>query len=138
MGIRNIRYLVSSIHWENQISSKVFIYYLLLFRQSHDMSSTFDHKIKAEVKILFKARTNMLSVKWNFGDKSLSPLCKLNDDKQDHLLSCIPSKFKFTQVHQLVNWIVVRRCCKMYRQCIGLIVQLSFIICMFWLDTIDR
>ena len=45
-GIRNIRYLVSSIHCEYQISSKVYYYYLLLFIycwQSHDMSSTFDH-----------------------------------------------------------------------------------------------
>ena len=45
-------------------------------------------------KILFKARTNMLNVKWNFGNKVLCPLCKLDDDTQEHLLVCILIKVR--------------------------------------------
>jgi hypothetical protein len=49
-------------------------------------------------KILFKARTRMLNVKNNFGDKGLCPLCKLNEDDQSHLLDCIIIKMKCSDI----------------------------------------
>ena len=36
----------------------------------------------------------MLNVKWNFGNKALFPLCKLDEDKQEHLLECILIKVR--------------------------------------------
>ena len=36
--------------------------------------------------ILFKARTRMLKVWYNFGQKIKCPLCKIQEDKQEHLL----------------------------------------------------
>ena len=44
--------------------------------------------------ILFKARTRMLNVKWNFGEKILCPICKIGEDKQEHLLDCILIKLR--------------------------------------------
>ena len=45
--------------------------------------------------------------------------------------------YKPTQVHQLENWRVSRRCCITCSQCNGIIIWLSFIICTLWLDIID-
>ena len=44
--------------------------------------------------ILFKARTRMINVKWNFGEKVLCPLCKIGEDKQEHLLDCVLLKLR--------------------------------------------
>ena len=36
----------------------------------------------------------MLNVKWNFGDKSMCPLCNVKEDQQEHLLECILIKVR--------------------------------------------
>ena len=53
--------------------------------------------------ILFKARTRMLNVKWNFGEKILCPLCKIGDDKQEHLLNCILIKLRSPSLFENKN-----------------------------------
>ena len=54
-------------------------------------------------KILFKARTRMLNVKWNFGDKTLCPVCELESDQQEHLLQCFFIKLKCTSILENKN-----------------------------------
>ena len=54
-------------------------------------------------KILFKARTRMLKVKWNFGDKSPCPVCCLEGDNQEHLLGCIMIKLKCNSIFENKN-----------------------------------
>ena len=42
----------------------------------------------AEKKILYKFRTRMIRVNFNFGLKISCPLCFKNDDTQEHLFAC--------------------------------------------------
>ena len=39
-------------------------------------------------QLLFKWRTKMIKVGWNYGTKTQCPLCHLADDTQEHLLNC--------------------------------------------------
>ena len=39
-------------------------------------------------KIIFKTRTHMLNVNYNYGQKILCPLCQNEDDRQTHLTKC--------------------------------------------------
>ena len=43
-------------------------------------------------KIIFKARTGMLPVSFNFGGKDPCKLCDLSDDTDRHLLDCVVIK----------------------------------------------
>ena len=43
-------------------------------------------------KVIFKARTGMLPVGFNFGGKNLCSLCELSDDTEKHLLDCVVIK----------------------------------------------
>ena len=45
----------------------------------------------------------MLNVKWNFGDKTVCPFCKLYDDKQEHLLTCIMIKIRSPKIMENKN-----------------------------------
>ena len=49
---------------------------------------------------LFKARTRMLNVKSNFGNKSTCPICTLKIDNQSHLLECVVIKLNSPQVFE--------------------------------------
>ena len=42
----------------------------------------------AEKKILYKFRTRMIRVNYNFGLKILCPLCLKENDTQEHLFTC--------------------------------------------------
>ena len=85
-----LKYLLNEIK-EKDISKLKNITYNELKMQPYLSSSKKSLKHK---KILFKARTKMLNVNWNFGNKSLCLLCKLKDDQQEHLLSCIKIKLE--------------------------------------------
>ena len=39
-------------------------------------------------QMLYKFRTKMIKVNYNYGLKILCPLCHTNDDKQEHLFEC--------------------------------------------------
>ena len=67
------RFLKSDIEEKNMTKLKK-LKYEKLEMQSYLKSQKISLKKK---KILFKARTRMLNVKSNFGDKSSCPLCKL-------------------------------------------------------------
>ena len=56
-------------------------------------------------KILFKARTRMLNVKSNFGDKTLCPVCKIDGtiDDQEHLMVCVMIKLKCDKIFENRN-----------------------------------
>ena len=57
------------------------------------------NKFKSKRKIIiFKARTRMLNVFHNFGQKIKCPLCKIGEDDQKHLLECIILKFTCPQI----------------------------------------
>ena len=48
-----------------------------------------DPQLSVKLKQLtFKWRTRMISVGWNFGQKLLCPLCKMEEDTQNHLFHC--------------------------------------------------
>ena len=49
-------------------------------------------------KLLFKARTRMLNVNDNFGEKILCPLCEIDLDNQKHLISCIILKMENSEI----------------------------------------
>ncbi len=77
-GFRNISYLESSIHWENQISSKVYyLFYLTMPRYVFDFRSLDQSRSKNPIKPGFVPfnRINFLAFlvfrkKWNdFGQK---------------------------------------------------------------------
>ena len=44
-------------------------------------------------KLIFKARTGMLPVGFNYGKKIPCPLCQMNDDTDLHLIKCPITKF---------------------------------------------
>ena len=48
--------------------------------------------------ILFKARTRMLNVSHNYGQKIQCPLCKIEEDDQEHLLNCIIIKLASPEI----------------------------------------
>ena len=39
-------------------------------------------------KILFKVRTNMINVNYNYGKKVACPICLVEEDTQNHLIEC--------------------------------------------------
>ena len=39
-------------------------------------------------QLIFKWRSRMVKVGWNYGAKNLCPLCSVADDTQEHILSC--------------------------------------------------
>ena len=41
-------------------------------------------------QLLFKWRTKMVKVGWNYGSKVKCPICSEGDDTQDHLFTCKP------------------------------------------------
>ena len=51
-------------------------------------------------KLLFKLRTKMTKVGYNFGQKTLCPLCKLHEDSQERILECIILKIKCKELYQ--------------------------------------
>ena len=78
------RFLKSDIEEKNMTKLKN-LKYKKLEMQGYLKSQKISLKKK---KILFKARTRMLNVKSNFGDKSQCPLCNMKEDNQSHLLDC--------------------------------------------------
>ena len=48
--------------------------------------------------IIFKARTRMLNVAYNFGNKTKCPLCKIGEDNQKHLIECIVIKLNCHEI----------------------------------------
>ena len=48
--------------------------------------------------ILFRARTRMLNVNYNFGQKIKCPLCKIGEDAQKHLLECLVIKITCPEI----------------------------------------
>ena len=49
---------------------------------------------KKRVKKMHLSTCSELNVKWNFGDKSMCPLCNVKEDQQEHLLECILIKVR--------------------------------------------
>ena len=64
---------LSSLHYDQLAMQQ----YLL------DPDTTTRHK-----RLRFRWRTKMITVNWNYGQKTTCPLCKEHDDTQDHLLQC--------------------------------------------------
>ena len=55
--------------------------------------------IKSKRKIvIFKARTRMLNVTDNYGQKIHCPLCKIGQDDQKHLIECIVLKIACPEI----------------------------------------
>ena len=54
-------------------------------------------------KILFKLRTRMIPVGYNFGRKVKCPLCHVGPDNQEHLLSCIIIKISCPEIMKNSN-----------------------------------
>ena len=62
-------------------------------------------------RILFKWRTRMIKVGWNYGSKSLCPLCQGADDTQEHLLQCTKLNDNITDIptHDITDPTFLRR-----------------------------
>ena len=53
--------------------------------------------------LLFKARNWMLNVANNYGRKDQCPLCKINQDSQQHLIECLIIKITCPEIYNNVN-----------------------------------
>ena len=57
------------------------------------------NKIETNRKIIiFKARTRMLNVSYNFGQKIPCPFCKIAEDNQKHLIECMILKITCPEI----------------------------------------
>ena len=52
-------------------------------------------------KVIFKARTGMLPVGFNFGGKNLCSLCELSDDTEKHLIECVVLKMNCSDLMEI-------------------------------------
>ena len=52
-------------------------------------------------KLIFKLRSKMAKVGYNYGQKISCPLCKLHEDNQDNLLECIILKMRCKELYML-------------------------------------
>ena len=54
-------------------------------------------------RVLFRARTRMLNVQSNYGKHTPCPLCKMEEDSQQHLLECLIIKINNPDILNNVN-----------------------------------
>ena len=54
-------------------------------------------------KHLFRFRTKMVNVGYNFGNKTLCPLCKNGNDDQEHLFECVMIKINCEQLYRSIE-----------------------------------
>ena len=54
-------------------------------------------------KILFKFRSKMINVGHNFGNRVCCPLCKTEDDTQEHMMKCLVIKLKSQEVFHMTE-----------------------------------
>ena len=73
LGLKSSLSKLSSLHYD-----KLAIQQYLL-----DPDTTTRHK-----RLKFRWRTKMITVNWNYGQKTTCPLCEKHADTQDHLLQC--------------------------------------------------
>ena len=102
----------SYVQFKNHVKEsmkKVAFEYLISKRKSKLSGNTYNelkiqnyfttNTIPTKRKILlFKARTRMLNVAFNYGNKSKCPLCKIGDDDQQHLIDCIVIKLNSNEI----------------------------------------
>ena len=70
--------------------------YYQLSLQSYLTSSKITTRMK---KQFFRFRTKMTNVGFNFGNKILCPLCKLENDDQEHLFRCVMIKINCKELY---------------------------------------
>ena len=81
---------------EDKTKLKNLKYYQLSI-QSYLTSSKISTSMK---KQLFRFRTKMTNVGFNYGNKILCPLCKLENDDQEHLFSCVVIKINCKELYR--------------------------------------
>ena len=55
-------------------------------------------------KYLFRFRTRMIKVSYNYGNKTVCPLCSSNeDDTQEHLFNCLAIKLISSEVFHIID-----------------------------------
>ena len=76
----------------------------LNYKELHIQKYFKTEKLSTQNKLtLFKARTNMLNVQYNFGQKKKCPLCKIKEDNQEHLIECLIIKIACPEIGYNTN-----------------------------------
>ena len=88
------RYLKKNIHEKTKTEN---LLYNKLEMQEYLKTDQITHKRKI---LLFKLRTKMTKVGYNFGRKTRCPVCKIDTepDEQSHLLNCLVLKLEISDI----------------------------------------
>ena len=96
-GLPNWNYLLEGNEEKSKL--KNFKYYQLTI-QSYLTSNKISTRSK---KYLFRFRTRITNVGFNFGNKVLCPLCKLENYEQKHLFKCIKIKINCELLYRSIK-----------------------------------